>query len=49
MLKFEDTLNLTDEDANHLLELVKLMGQTPEVENTLDKTKKYFIKIEELK
>lgn len=49
MLKFEDTLNLTEEDTNNLLELIKLMGKTPEVENTLDKTKKYFIKIEELK
>lgn len=38
---------LTEEDANNLLALVENMSQTAEIENKLDKTKKYIFKFEE--
>lgn len=48
MIKFEETINLTEEDAANLLALIKCMAETAEVENTIDKTKRYFLKFEEL-
>lgn len=49
MISFEKTLSLTEEDIQNLISLIDNMSQTAEIENKLEKTKKFFLKIEEIK
>ena len=49
MISFEKTISLTEEDIQNLISLIDNMSQTAEIENKLEKTKKFFLKIEEIK